>query len=222
MTAPTPTRATIASGDPGKSRALAGLTPRNCDASSRPHYSQDVSAHCAASRVVGRMAGVTAIRVRDYSPAMDAAWAVGLLDEMFGGRLQARRGQLIDALGVPGLVAVDDADHRLGMLMYQRVASECELVAIAASRGRHGVGTALLEALQARLADGDRIWLVTTNDNLDALRFYQRRGFSLCALRAGAVDDSRRRLKPSISLTGAYGIPLRDELELELHTSRKL
>jgi len=44
----------------------------------------------------------------------------------------------------------------------------------------------------------------------------------LCALRAGAVDDSRRRLKPSISLTGAYGIPLRDELELELHTSRKL
>ena len=74
--------------------------------------------------------------------------------------------------------------------------------------------------LQGRLADGDRIWLVTTNDNLDALRFYQRRGFSLCALRAGAVDDSRRRLKPSISLTGAYGIPLRDELEFELRTSR--
>ena len=179
MTAPTLTRATIASGDPGKSRASAGLTPRNCDASSRPHYSQDVSAHGAASRVVGRMAGVTAIRVRDYSPATDEAWAMGLLDEMFGGRVQARRGEMVDALGVPGLVATDDAAERLGMLMYQRVASECELVAIAATRGRHGVGTALLEALQARLADGDRIWLVTTNDNLDALRFYQRRGFKI-------------------------------------------
>ena len=104
------------------------------------------------------------------------------------------------------------AKRSAGILMYQRVASECELVAIAASRGRHGVGTALLEALQARLADGDRIWLVTTNDNLDALRFYQRRGFRLCALRPGAVDDARHTLKPSISRTGAYGIPLRDEL----------
>lgn len=75
---------------------------------------------------------------------------------------------------------------------------------------------ALLEALQSRVADCDRIWLVTTNDNLDALRFYQRRGFSLCALRPGAVDDARHTLKPSISRTGAYGIPLRDELELEL------
>src|SRR3989442_2320543 len=92
MTAPTPTRATIASGDPGKSRALAGLTPRNCDARSRPHYSQDVSAHGAASRAVGRMAGGTAVRVRDYSPAMDAAWAVGPLDEMVGGALAAPRG----------------------------------------------------------------------------------------------------------------------------------
>jgi ribosomal protein S18 acetylase RimI-like enzyme len=56
---------------------------------------------------------------------------------------------------------------------------------------------------------------VTTNDNVDALRFYQRRGFRLAALRAGAVEDARARLKPEIPWTGADGIELRDELELE-------
>jgi hypothetical protein len=60
-----------------------------------------------------------------------------------------------------------------------------------------------------------RLWVITTNDNVDALRFYQRRGFRLAAVHRGAVDDSRSRLKPEIPVTGAYGIPLRDEIELE-------
>ena len=55
----------------------------------------------------------------------------------------------------------------------------------------------------------------TTNDNLDALRFYQRRGFRLSALRAGAVDESRERFKAEIPSAGDLGIPLRDEIELE-------
>jgi Acetyltransferase (GNAT) family len=60
-----------------------------------------------------------------------------------------------------------------------------------------------------------RLWLVTTNDNVDALRFYQRHGFRLAAVHRGAVDDSRGRLKPEIPVVGAYGMPLRDEIELE-------
>jgi ribosomal protein S18 acetylase RimI-like enzyme len=155
------------------------------------------------------------LAVRAYDPATDERWAAGLLDDVLGGRWQARRGAMVDALGVPGLVAVDSSE-RLGILSYQHVGDECELVAIAVGRKRRGVGTALLGALRSRVPDCDRIWLVTTNDNLDALRFYQRRGFALCALRAGAVDDSRRSIKPSIPLSGSYGIALRDELELEL------
>jgi hypothetical protein len=58
--------------------------------------------------------------------------------------------------------------------------------------------------------------VVTTNDNLDALRFYQRRGFRLAVLRPGAVDRSRESLKPGIPETGAGGIRLRDELELQM------
>jgi hypothetical protein len=56
--------------------------------------------------------------------------------------------------------------------------------------------------------------VTTTNDNVDALRFYQRRGFVLTELRRRAVDDARRTLKPSIPLVGDHGIPLRDEIEL--------
>jgi hypothetical protein len=58
--------------------------------------------------------------------------------------------------------------------------------------------------------------VITTNDNVDALRFYQRRGFRLAALHQGAVDDSRARLKPEIPEIGEHRIPLRDELDLEL------
>jgi hypothetical protein len=66
------------------------------------------------------------------------------------------------------------------------------------------------------LGHDERIWLVTTNDILEALRFYQRRGFRLSALRAGAVDEARKRLEPQISTVGGFGIPIRDEIEVEL------
>jgi len=80
-----------------------------------------------------------------------------------------------------------------------------------------GSGTALMEAVAAAARDAGcrRVWLITTNDNLRALRFYQRRGFRLAALHRDALDRSRE-LKPSIPDVGLDGIPLRDELELEL------
>ena len=101
-------------------------------------------------------------------------------------------------------------------MTYRLENDECELAFIAAFERQAGVGTALLEALAQAVAGCGRIWLVTTNDNLEALRFYQRRGFVLSALRPRAVDEARKQLKPQISKVGAFGIPLRDELELEL------
>jgi len=50
---------------------------------------------------------------------------------------------------------------------------------------------------------------------LNALGFYQKRGFELVAVHRGAVNESRK-IKPGISLIGANNIPLRDEIELEL------
>jgi GNAT superfamily N-acetyltransferase len=88
-----------------------------------------------------------------------------------------------------------------------------ELVAINAFTSFQGVGSALLRAIVSSLDGFSVLRLTTTNDNLDALRFYQRRGFRLMALRPGAMDATRVQ-KPSVPLTGRYGIPIRDELDL--------
>jgi len=153
------------------------------------------------------------VAIRPYQES-DRPWAESLLDE-FGGRLQARRGELIDVLELPGFTAERDG-RPVGLVTYRRENGECELAFIAVLERQQGIGSALLDALRQEVGDGERIWLVTTNDNLEALRFYQRRGFRLSALRAGAVDESRRRLKPQISTVGDFGIPIRDEIELEL------
>jgi GNAT superfamily N-acetyltransferase len=128
----------------------------------------------------------------------------------------ARRGTLEHPLDHPALVA-EDGTQLLGVLTYAIRGADCEVMTLHTDWQRSGVGTALLaEAKRIARAGGcNRLWLITTNDNVDALRFYQRRGFRLAAVHAGAVDDSRARLKPEIPETGLYGIAIRDELELE-------
>jgi ribosomal protein S18 acetylase RimI-like enzyme len=152
--------------------------------------------------------------IREYRES-DRFWAEPFMRDEFGGPLQARRGELIDVLALPGLVAERDGVP-LGLVTYRLENDECELAFIASLERHAGVGTALLDAVVEAVAGCERIWLVTTNDNLEALRFYQRRGFVLSALRVGAVDEAREQLKPQISTVGEFGIRLRDELELEL------
>lgn len=104
-----------------------------------------------------------------------------------------------------------------GIVTYLIRAGACEIVTLDAFPATQGTGTALVAAVtaEARRAGVARLWLMTTNDNLNALRFYQRRGFTLVALYRDAVERARR-LKPTIPPIGAYGIPIRDEIELEL------
>lgn len=129
----------------------------------------------------------------------------------------ARRGELVDPVDHPAVLAWSDG-QLVGVATYVLDGDACELLTLHAATRLQGVGTALLAAVQqvARDAGCGRLWVVTTNDNVDALRFYQRRGLRLVTLRPGAVDRSREDLKPGIPRDGAYGIPLRDEIELEL------
>jgi ribosomal protein S18 acetylase RimI-like enzyme len=129
----------------------------------------------------------------------------------------ARLGRVEAPLEHPALLAVEDGGV-IGVLTYVVSGAACEVLTLHVEDRRRGLGTELLAAAAetARGAGCTRLWLITTNDNLDALRFYQRRGLRLAALHAAAVDDARARLKPEIPPIGEYGIPLRDELELEL------
>jgi uncharacterized protein YhfF/N-acetylglutamate synthase-like GNAT family acetyltransferase len=129
----------------------------------------------------------------------------------------ARRGELVDARRHPALIV--EADGAIdGVLTWVHDGPTMEVLTLHAANQWAGAGSALLAAAR-RVAEASgvrRIWLITTNDNVDALRFYQRRGYRLARVGAGAVDRSRAALKPSIPEVGAHGIPLRDELELEL------
>jgi ribosomal protein S18 acetylase RimI-like enzyme len=156
--------------------------------------------------------------VRPYASVRDDDWAEALLGGALAGRIQARRGELVDVLTGDGLVAEVDG-HRAGVLTFRGDGlGAVEIAALAVVEASRGVGSALVRAavVLARERQLSRIWVVTTNDNLDALRLYQRHGFRLVELRAGAVEQSRRTLKPSIPEVASNGIPIRDELELAL------
>lgn len=130
----------------------------------------------------------------------------------------ARLGRLERALDHPALVAADESGQLAGVLTYLVSGRECEILTLHAAQQWVGIGSALVRALEQRGTEQgwQRLWVLTTNDNVDALRFYQRRGFQLVELHPGAVDAARDELKPEIPRAGAYGIPLRDELVLEM------
>jgi ribosomal protein S18 acetylase RimI-like enzyme len=146
----------------------------------------------------------------------DAAWIADQLRARWGSVEVVSRGRLSRPSDLPGFVAMLDG-RRVGLATYRMDPDECELVTLDALEPGHGVGSALVDAVAdaAGAAGCRRMWLITTNDNTPALRFYQRNGLQLAALHRDAVEESRR-LKPQISLTGIDGIPIRDELELEL------
>lgn len=154
-------------------------------------------------------------RVRT-SEASDRDVLAGILIASWGDTTVAVHGELYDAVDLPALLAEQDG-RVVGLLTYKVSDRGLEVVSLDAVVRRVGVGSVLLAGAVevARQAGIRRVWLVTTNDNLDALRFYQRRGMRIVGVAPGAVDAARA-LKPSIPTVGDYGIALHDELAMEL------
>jgi ribosomal protein S18 acetylase RimI-like enzyme len=155
------------------------------------------------------------LRVRALRPE-ERPWFEHELIRLWGSNQIVSRGRVHDASALPALVC-QRGQERVGLATIDVRDGQCELVTLDAFTTGQGIGSALLEAAvdEARRRACDRFWLITTNDNLRALRFYQRRGLRLAALHPGAVDDARE-IKPSIPLIGDDGVPIHDELELEL------
>jgi DNA-3-methyladenine glycosylase I len=148
--------------------------------------------------------------------AGDRLWVAHLLQEHWGSPQVVSRGRVHSADQLPGFIALQAA-KQVGLVTYHIEGDACEIVSLDSLVEGIGIGAALIEAVKdAALAAGcTRLWLITTNDNLHALRFYQKHGFVLAALHRNALEVSRR-LKPQIPLAGLDGIPLRDEIELEM------
>jgi GNAT superfamily N-acetyltransferase len=125
-------------------------------------------------------------------------------------------GACIDLSTADGWIACENGDI-IGLITYRIISDEMEILSLDSLIENTGIGTALLnEAVRvAKAANCRRIMVITTNDNLRALRFYQKRGFDMVRLYRNAVKEARKR-KPQIPLIGMDDIPLRHEIELEL------
>jgi GNAT superfamily N-acetyltransferase len=156
-----------------------------------------------------------AIRIAPPQDASDREWLGALWREEWGGETMVSRGHVYSLADMDALIAWS-GQARVGLATYLVSGAGCELMSLNAVAEGQGAGTALLAAVEeeARRRGCARVWLITSNDNLDALRFYQRQGYRLCAVYPGAIDEARK-LKPTIPLTGYFGIPIRDEVELE-------
>jgi len=159
-----------------------------------------------------------AIEIRDFEPR-DHDWARRLIGGHQGGDHRvARLGELLDPLQQEGIVAELDG-RPVGLLTVHEGDRGLEVLTLHSQTRGIGAGTRLLEtALRVGAAsEAPRLWLVTTNDNLDAIGWYLRRGMTIATVHERAVDSDRASLKPALPKRNAdNGVPIRDLVELEL------
>lgn len=146
----------------------------------------------------------------------DHGWVSDALKARWGSTRIVSRGAIHNADKLPGLMATVEGKP-VGLVTYELFNNECEVISLDSFVEGIGIGSALIKGVKDISASAGcrRLWLITTNDNTKALRFYQRRGFSIAAVYRNVVERSRE-LKPEIPLIGINGIPVRDEIELEM------
>ena len=136
--------------------------------------------------------------------------------ESWAGPYSVSRGKIHDTRTDPGFVALKNGEV-IGYALYLIENGECEIAVLESLQEKQGVGGSLINTIlhEAKSANCSRAWLITTNDNIHAIRFYQRFGFTLRAVHINAMEEARK-LKPQIPLTGNDGIPIVHEFEFEI------
>jgi ribosomal protein S18 acetylase RimI-like enzyme len=154
------------------------------------------------------------LSIKPINPA-DKTWIEDFYMDRWGSQRVVTRGILYVVAELPGFIAWLSG-KRTGLLTCHAADGEIEIITLDSLESNQGVGTALIsECLRlARSSNCRRVWLITTNDNTPALRFYQKKGFLIASIHKEAVAESRK-IKPEIPLVGLDGIPIRDEIELE-------
>lgn len=125
------------------------------------------------------------------------------------------RGKIIDCTKVDGFLLQED-NIIIGLVTYTFFGDICEIVSLDSKKENIGIGSALLEEIEKVAINNKckKMRLITTNDNMRALQFYQKRGYCLTKLYPNAMEEVRK-VKPDVPILGDNDIPLRDEIELE-------
>src|SRR5215212_1245505 len=144
---------------------------------------------------------------RDDLPRLRQFWT-----EHWGSEEMISRGKVYRPEQLDGFV-VEDGNEWIGLLTFVIGGNECEVTSLDSLREGQGIGSTLIDKAieEARSCKCRRLFLITTNDNLNALGFYQKRGFEIVTIYRGAINASRKK-KPAIPLVGMNAIPLRNEI----------
>lgn len=146
----------------------------------------------------------------------DKSWIISLLEKHWGSTKIVSRGKIFYAEELPGFIATND-HFMAGLITYSLNESECEIITLNSVMEGMGVGSLLVDKVknEAFTKNCKRLFIITTNDNQKAIEFHQNRGFKIKDIHKNAVEVSRK-LKPEIPLIGLNGIPIKDEIELEM------
>jgi len=134
----------------------------------------------------------------------------------FRGKIIVSRGKVHSIEKLPGYIALMNGEIK-GLITFNILEDDCEIVSLDSKVENQGIGTKLIDLVvsAAKQQNCKRVWLITSNDNIRAIRFYQKRGFDMKAIRRDAITEARK-MKPTIPMSGYDGIPIRHEIEFEL------
>lgn len=146
----------------------------------------------------------------------DKSIVAAFVAESWGSPLSVTRGKIHNTSELPGFIVKSD-NKIIGLVTYNIQGKDCEIVTLNSIVGNKGIGTRLIDKVieKAKSENCKRVWLITTNDNTKAIRFYQRRGFEWAGFHKNSMEESRK-LKPEIPELGDDDIPIKHEIEFEL------
>jgi GNAT superfamily N-acetyltransferase len=155
------------------------------------------------------------VEVRRVTPD-DREFLASAIEGAFASTRVVSRGRLFEDASILDGFVVENDGRPIGCALWHEVDGDAELVVLVTTYRGAGAGTALLDAVveHAREVHWSRLWLITTNDNIDAIRLYQRAGWEWVDWHRDAVAEGRK-LKPEVPDTGSHGIPIRHEIEFE-------
>lgn len=155
------------------------------------------------------------LKIRKFNEA-DLEWIKNLFINNWGSDFIISRGKIHRPENLEGFIAEENGE-KVGLATIHIENDEMELVTIDSLKPGKGIGKLILDEVIniAKKENVKRLWLITTNDNMNALKFYQKNDFHLVKIYPNALEESRK-IKSEIPEIGEDGIPLRDEIELEI------
>ena len=141
--------------------------------------------------------------------------AVSEIIKGWGSDILVSRGKAHKAQDLDGILAYEEGKI-VGIGLYS-INNDCEIVLLETFIQNKGIGTQIIDKIKeiVKIKKCNRIWLVTTNSNINAIHFYQKRGFTISNIYINAMEEARK-IKPEIPKMAENGIEIRDEIEFEM------